>query len=110
MITAIYYRDEHRLTIDGHSGYAEPGKDIVCAAASILCYTLAASVNNLEAIGEASDATVKLDDDSGSAVIACRHTIGHKAKVTTVFDTACTGLRLLAEEYPKNIIYKAAQG
>lgn len=110
MITAIYYRDEHRLTIDGHSGYAEPGKDIVCAAASILCYTLAASVNNMEAMGEACESVVKLDDDSGSAVIACSHTSGHKATVTTVFDTACTGLRLLSEEFPKNIIYKACQG
>lgn len=30
-----------RLTVRGHAGYGEPGKDIVCAAVSALVYALA---------------------------------------------------------------------
>ena len=110
MITAIYYRNDHRLTIDGHAYHADPGQDIVCAAASILCYTLAASVNNMEARGEVRGAVVEVDDEYGSAVVACSHNEGNEGAVTTAFDTVCTGLKLLAENYPKNITYKVVQG
>ncbi len=30
---------ENRLTIEGHAGYAEPGKDIVCAGVTALTQT-----------------------------------------------------------------------
>lgn len=31
--------EHNRITVRGHAGYAEPGKDIVCAAVSILVAT-----------------------------------------------------------------------
>lgn len=42
MIT-ITYRDDgqkRQLTVEGHAGYAERGKDIICAAASTLMMSL----------------------------------------------------------------------
>lgn len=39
--------DQNSLTIDGHAGYAEAGKDIVCAAVSILAQNL---IHSLEAL------------------------------------------------------------
>ncbi len=37
------------ITIKGHAHYAEPGKDIVCAAVSVLVQTLIQSVEELTA-------------------------------------------------------------
>lgn len=36
-----------RIKISGHAGYAEPGKDIVCAAVTALTQTLIQSIENL---------------------------------------------------------------
>ena len=42
MITLTDHDDGNRLqlTVEGHAGYAEPGKDIICAAASTLVMSL----------------------------------------------------------------------
>lgn len=40
-------KENNKITIAGHACYAEKGKDIVCAAVSILAYTLEASVSKL---------------------------------------------------------------
>ena len=39
--------NQNGITVDGHSGYAEQGKDIVCAAVSVLAQTLAFSLEEL---------------------------------------------------------------
>jgi len=36
-----------RIKVDGHAGYAAPGEDIVCAAASATIYTAAGALNCL---------------------------------------------------------------
>ena len=49
MISAVLFREDGRFTgfrAGGHSGYAEAGSDIVCAAVSILTCTC---VNALKA-------------------------------------------------------------
>lgn len=38
--------DRDGITVDGHAEYADQGKDIVCAAVSILAQTLAVSLDN----------------------------------------------------------------
>lgn len=47
----VYYikqgQDLHLIEAVGHADYAEQGKDIVCAAASILAYTLEMSLKTL---------------------------------------------------------------
>ena len=53
MIEIVYDRMRLRLTADGHAGFAEAGQDIVCAAVTILVYTLAAAVGNMDAAGQA---------------------------------------------------------
>lgn len=35
------------ITVDGHAGYAETGKDIVCAAVSVLAQNLVRSMEDL---------------------------------------------------------------
>lgn len=36
--------DKKGITVDGHAGYADPGKDIVCAGVSVLALTLIESL------------------------------------------------------------------
>lgn len=36
---------ESGITVEGHAGYAEPGKDIVCAAVSVLTQNLIKSLD-----------------------------------------------------------------
>lgn len=45
-VIEIFIRD-NGITITGHSGYAPPGQDIVCAAVSTLVHTLVCSVEDL---------------------------------------------------------------
>lgn len=37
----------HRVTVEGHAGYARSGEDIVCAAASVLANNLVNSLKQL---------------------------------------------------------------
>ena len=35
------------ITVDGHAGYAEQGKDIICSAVSVLTFNLIKSIESL---------------------------------------------------------------
>lgn len=39
--------DDKRIRVTGHAGYAEAGKDIVCASVSALCCTLVQSIERI---------------------------------------------------------------
>lgn len=83
------------LRMEGHAGYAEHGKDIVCASASILAYTLASVVRSL-------DAEAIIDMSSGRTVIESECEEAEKA-----FRFAGEGYALLAKNYPKYVRLEA---
>lgn len=107
MIQAIYYRSYNRLTVTGHAGSAEPGHDLVCASASILCYTLAANVANLADAGHVRQPVI-LEND-GYMEISCNPRHNLKNTVTLVFDVVCDGFELLAHDYPEYVSYEIRQ-
>lgn len=43
----VVHVGEDGITVDGHADYAEPGKDIVCAAVSVLAQNLIKSMKDL---------------------------------------------------------------
>ena len=45
MTTITINENEHRITVSGHSGYAQKGQDIVCAGISSLTWALAAQLS-----------------------------------------------------------------
>ena len=104
MIQATYYRKYNRLTVTGHAGAAEQGKDLVCASASMLAYTLAANVANMADNGQVREPIIKLDE--GNTEISCNPRHNLKASVTLVFDSVCVGFELLAHDYPEFIKYE----
>lgn len=81
--------DEMILRAEGHAGYVEKGKDIVCAAVSVLMQTLACSVG-----------TCMGNDGKGFSVV-CKKSNNNIAKFELVTD----GLVLLQREYPENVRY-----
>lgn len=91
MIQVIYNEVEDAMILraEGHAGYAEKGKDIVCAAVSVLMQTLACSVG-----------TCMGNDGKGFSVV-CKKSNGNIAKFEFVTD----GLVLLQREYPENVRY-----
>lgn len=86
--------DEMILRAEGHAGYAEKGKDIVCAAVSVLMQTLAYSVGKW-----------MIDDGDGIEVQA-HQSCDNMAKFELVTD----GLILLEKQYPENVRYTNAHG
>ena len=104
MIKVTYHRDLNRVDVSGHAYSGEAGHDLVCASASILAYTLASFVANMEYGRQVKNATLKLEE--GDAIICCDTPNEIKATVTFAFDTLCAGFELLARNYPDNISYQ----
>ena len=104
MISVVYHRKYHKLSIAGHACSGEPGHDLVCASATILAYTLAASVANMSAAKQVRDAKIHLEEGVGE--ISCKPVRRFEAPVTLIFDTLCAGYELLAQNYPDNISYE----
>ena len=91
----IVKRDKLRsVSLEGHAGYGKRGKDIVCAAVSILCASLDASCHGVT--------DYKSSGTGGSGEFFARYD-GHSREVNAQFDMFITGLMLLAQTYPKNV-------
>ena len=102
MISAILYQGTEGLTacrITGHSGQAEAGRDIVCAAVSILGCTC---VNALESVC----GLIPLVTENEEGVLAFQLpeiTPEENAKAQILMGALKQGLTDLAESYPRNI-------
>jgi len=83
-----------RIEISGHAGYAEPGKDIVCAGVTALTQTLIQSIENL------TDDKIEYRISPGKAEIEYRN-LSEKSK--TLVDSFFVGICLIAEEFPEYV-------
>ena len=106
MITAVLYREGKNLTgcrLEGHSGWAESGHDIVCAAASILGCTC---VNALESVCGVIPEITEYNEDSGVLAFELPPmTEKENEKTQIVMKTLRQGLKDLAEAYPQNVTF-----
>lgn len=82
------------IKVKGHAGYAEHGKDIVCAAISTLTQTFIASV------GELTADNLKCDIAAGNAVIRYRDLTGEAQLLLNSFFIGC---EMIAASYPENV-------
>lgn len=83
-----------RIEISGHAGYAEYGKDIVCAGVTALTQTLIQSIENL------TDDKIEYRISSGKAEVEYRN-LSEKSK--TLVDSFFIGICLIAEEFPEYV-------
>ena len=71
MTRVVVCRDERgvrSLTVSGHSGYAESGRDIVCAAVSAMTMLV---INTIE-VAWASDVDYTIDDKTTDVTVIAR--------------------------------------
>ena len=92
------------LKMWGHAGHAEKGKDIVCAGASILFDALGAALAEAQERGRTKH---RFYDLGGTAFIhAADPGLQSIGEIKAYYRMAVKGLRMLAEQYPKNVELK----
>jgi uncharacterized protein YsxB (DUF464 family) len=91
------------LRLAGHAGYAEIGKDIVCASATILTYTVAQLILEMNAYGQLTEyPTVKLCEGDITIEAECKDNEAlNEAKQIMHFAEA--GYSLLQNSYPEYV-------
>lgn len=107
MITVTYYRGYHRVTVKGHAGSAELGKDLVCAAVSALVLTLEANVRRWDGKGYCYSTAVTVD--GGDAEIQVQPKSYFRLSIMQILDAVCAGFEVLAREFPEYVCYEAMQ-
>lgn len=93
MIKVIYNSDFRNLKITGHAGYADKGKDIVCASASSIILT---SIN----LAIEFNKDVKYTDDLNKIEVVNNT---NDENVKKVFSNMILSLEELERQYPDNI-------
>ena len=104
-MTTITFRSEGGRIIgfdsQGHSGYAEEGADIVCAAVSSTIDLVIATINDVLGLA----ASVKVREEDASVSLRLPGSLGQTAESTC--QTILTGMMVylseLHGEYPDNI-------
>lgn len=84
------------LGANGHAGFDEYGRDIVCAAATILIVTLANRLNDINA--KALDVQLI----PGNLRVSCQAHVSD-FRIRDAFEFAELGLDLVSTEHPENI-------
>ena len=104
MIKAVLYREGNKMTgcrLEGHSGWADSGHDIVCAAASILGCTC---VNALESVcGVIPEITEYNEQKAMLAFELPEMTEAENGKAQILMGALRQGLDDLSAEYPQNV-------
>lgn len=92
-MTTIEFNDPAQgVLISGHSGYAEAGRDIVCASVSALAWALIGALTKRDALNY-------VHQDDGEILICYRELPG----VETYLDMFQTGVELIEYKYPDNV-------
>lgn len=107
MIKANFTRDDDALkvslSVEGHAKHSEYGKDIVCASASILLYTVAQIVMAMAQHGDfTEEPIIELEDGKATVSCICKEKDDY-AEVVYAFFVAQTGYSLLEQTYPQYV-------
>lgn len=103
MIRVNYLREgeRHRLSVQGHAGYATHGNDIVCAGVSGISYALLGYLYNIDCN------IAEFRADSGDLLID----VTGDQMTAGAFDMALVGYLQIAKKYPQHVdVYIASSG
>ena len=99
MTTVIWEPEALCLSVKGHAGAAPAGEDLVCAAASILAWTLADTVTETaEFYGH-----VRVREHGAEITVRAAPEEDCEERCRAVFETVARGFSLLAEKHPEYI-------
>lgn len=96
MTEAKYNKEKLELSIRGHAGYDELGKDIVCAGVSALFFAAYAELRN-------RGFKYFADLDDGYVFLKAYPSAEERHTCLAIFDTVVAGLENIAQHYPDNI-------
>jgi len=88
--------------IKGHSGFAEAGQDIVCAAVSVLTQT---GANALEKVAGLQP-EIQVEDGYLQVMLPENLQESEREQAKTIFGTILVGLEEVAEAYPRYVKLK----
>lgn len=100
MTTVEIDHTEYKVAVWGHAGYSETGGDIVCAAMSILYFTLADTLKR----NRDKFLDLNIEQGDGSVTIRCVPQEGYASLVDTILEMFTNGARLMHENYPNNVL------
>ncbi|MBU5427202.1 ribosomal-processing cysteine protease Prp [Tissierella pigra] len=110
MIVAKIFRDEEnkikKYTIEGHANYDSYGKDIVCAAMSVLSHTTLLSLMELCGIDEKT--IIYSIDDRGFLSVELPKDIEENKldKTQILLESLVVGIKSIIESYPEYVTLK----
>ena len=82
----------------GHSGYADAGEDIVCAAISVLV------INTINSLDQLAGEKFRLVTNEEEGLIDCRFEKNINEKSKLLLDSMVLGLREIKKQYGKTFI------
>jgi len=88
------------MRVIGHTGFAEMGRDPVCAGASVLAMTAAQCI---EAMGNKLQKAPNLTIRGGNVHVIAKPRPEYYAEAKHIFYVAETGFQLLSQAYPQNV-------
>ena len=101
-MTAVSFNrihDTYLFECTGHTGYSSCGRDILCSAVSVLCYTMLSYLEGLFDEGILCNFISEFSD--GSALIRFELSDGaDEGKVLEAVKAVLTGFSLLEENFP----------
>lgn len=96
------YHDTYLFDCCGHTGYASAGRDILCSAVSVLCYTLAAYLEKAREMGTIANFISDFSDGNVHMRYDLADTFGIE-KTEEAVSAILLGFTLLEENYPDHI-------
>ena len=90
------------LRVQGHAGFAQLGQDPVCAGASVLAFTAAQCLKDMESQGKLRK-KLHLVARSGRMLLVAKPRDERFDEALHVLYMAETGMRLLAESWPEHV-------
>ena len=106
MVNAEFFTNKESgsitMKLSGHAGQAEKGADIVCAATSILAYTVAQALLFMYEQGQLQKKPhIKLEE--GDTLIVAKPKEDSYAEALHIFFVAQVGYHLLSQNYPQYV-------
>lgn len=103
-VSLVYLNDGFFFECSGHAGYAEKGKDIVCAGLSVLCIALVERISELADENLVQVRSFHCSDGELNLEVAYAEEEFCRLKVQEALETVRCGLQRLEAMYPENIL------
>jgi uncharacterized protein YsxB (DUF464 family) len=101
MVTVTFYRDSRdrlsRIFATGHAGWADPGRDVVCAAASVVLQTAELGLT------EHARVPVTAARDAGRMDLRWDADVRDRTDVAAIVETARLAVEQLARQFPEHV-------